>query len=90
MQAIILATADNEKLGPLTESTPSPLLSIGNRPVMEIVLEQLARAGIKKMIVPKENERDLADIPPQIQKKMQFYGSFCPPVFGPWEQGKTQ
>ena len=51
MQAVIIATADNEKLWPLTESTPSPLLSIGNRPVMEIVLEQLARSGFKKIVI---------------------------------------
>ena len=51
MQAIIIATASTEKLWPLTKSTPSPLISIGNRPVMEIVLEQLARAGFKKIIV---------------------------------------
>lgn len=51
MQAIILATADDQKLWPLTESTPSPLLAIGNRPVMEIVIEQLARAGLKKFII---------------------------------------
>jgi NDP-sugar pyrophosphorylase family protein len=51
MQAILIATSDNEKLLPLTKTKPSPLLSIGNRPVMEIVLEQLARAGFKQIIV---------------------------------------
>jgi NDP-sugar pyrophosphorylase family protein len=51
MQALLIATAENEKLSPLTATKPSPLLSIGNRPVMEIVLEQLARSGFKQIVV---------------------------------------
>jgi len=51
MQAVLIATAENKKLKPLTVTRPSPLISIGNRPVMEIVLEQLARSGFKQIIV---------------------------------------
>lgn len=51
MQVVLLATGGINKLWPLTEATPSPLLSIANQPVMEIVLEQLARSGLKKILV---------------------------------------
>lgn len=30
------------------------------------------RAGIKKVILPKDNKRNLEDVPPQIRKKMEF------------------
>ena len=30
------------------------------------------RSGIKKIIIPKENEKDLDDIPPEIKEKLKF------------------
>lgn len=30
------------------------------------------RAGIKKILVPRENEKDIEEIPPQVAKKLQF------------------
>jgi ATP-dependent Lon protease len=32
-----------------------------------------SRAGITKVIIPIENERDLADIPPDVREKMEFH-----------------
>ena len=51
MQAIILATGENEKLRPLTNSMPSPMVPIVNRPVMSLAVELLARHNIKKILV---------------------------------------
>jgi ATP-dependent Lon protease len=31
------------------------------------------RAGIKTIIMPKENEKDLEDIPKKVQKEIQFH-----------------
>ncbi|MGB0386346.1 MAG: sugar phosphate nucleotidyltransferase [Ardenticatenaceae bacterium] len=51
MQAIILATGENEKLSSLTVSMPSPMVPIANRPVMALAVELLARHGIKNILV---------------------------------------
>lgn len=51
MQAIILATAETEKLQPLTQATPAPMLPLVNRPVMAYPLELLARVGFKEILV---------------------------------------
>jgi NDP-sugar pyrophosphorylase family protein len=50
MQAILLATAESEKLQPLTYSIPGPMLPIVNRPVMAYPLELLARVGFKEVL----------------------------------------
>jgi NDP-sugar pyrophosphorylase family protein len=47
MQALILATNEHVRLAPLTLNTPPALLPIGDRPVIALTLELLARAGIK-------------------------------------------
>lgn len=51
MQAILLATAENEKLQPLTLGVPGPMLPVVNRPVMAYPLELLARVGFKEVLV---------------------------------------
>lgn len=51
MQALLLATGETEKLQPLTETIPSPMLPIANRPVMTYAIELLARQGIKNIHV---------------------------------------
>lgn len=51
MQAIILATDEQRKLSPLTDTVPAPLLPIVDRPVMGTAVELLARAGVKRILV---------------------------------------
>jgi len=51
MQILLLATGETEKLRPLTENIPSPMLPVANRPIMVYAIEMLARQGIKKVIV---------------------------------------
>lgn len=51
MQVVLLATDEEPKLHPLTTTRPAALLPIVNRPVMEIALEILARAGLKQILV---------------------------------------
>lgn len=51
MQVILLATDQSQKLPPLTEHTPAPLLPITNRPVMAYAIEVLARADVKQIMV---------------------------------------
>ncbi len=51
MQVLLLATAEEQKLPPLTDTTPGPLLPILNQPVMARTIEILARAGHKRLKV---------------------------------------
>ena len=45
MRAVILAGGRGTRLRPYTASIPKPLLPIGDLPILEVVLKQLARHG---------------------------------------------
>lgn len=51
MKAMILAAGRGERMRPLTDSTPKPLLRIGGTPLVEYHVEALARAGIDGLVV---------------------------------------
>ena len=51
MQAIILAGGGGERLRPLTTTVPKPLLPVANQPVMERLIENLARAGFDEVLL---------------------------------------
>jgi NDP-sugar pyrophosphorylase family protein len=47
VRAIILAGGKGIRLAPLTEVIPKPLIPIGGRPILEIVIHQLKRQGFR-------------------------------------------
>lgn len=51
MKAIILAAGRGERMRPLTEHTPKPLLRAGGRCLIEYHLQALARAGIRDIVI---------------------------------------
>jgi glucose-1-phosphate thymidylyltransferase len=51
LKAVVLAAGRGERLWPLTEDTPKPLLPIANKPILERTLEPLASAGIRQIII---------------------------------------
>ena len=51
MKAMILAAGRGERLRPLTDSTPKPLLKVGDKSLIEYHLYKLAQAGIKEVII---------------------------------------
>jgi NDP-sugar pyrophosphorylase family protein len=51
MQAILLATGESDKLRPLTDHIPAPMLPIANRPLMAYPLQLLARHGVQQVLV---------------------------------------
>lgn len=51
MKAMILAAGRGERMRPLTDTTPKPLLKIGNKRLIEYHIEALARAGVRDIVV---------------------------------------
>ena len=51
MKALILAAGRGERMRPLTDSTPKPLLEVRGRRLIEWHLEALARAGVREVVV---------------------------------------
>ena len=51
MKALILAAGRGERMRPLSDRTPKPLLEVGGKKLIEWHLEALARAGVREVIV---------------------------------------
>jgi dTDP-glucose pyrophosphorylase len=49
--AVVMAGGLGTRLRPLTENLPKPMLPVGDRPVMEHVLEQLQKVGISHVSI---------------------------------------
>jgi dTDP-glucose pyrophosphorylase/CBS domain-containing protein len=48
-RALVMAGGFGKRLGPLTQSTPKPLLPVAGRPMLDRVLEQIEAAGVTKI-----------------------------------------
>ena len=51
MKAMILAAGRGERMRPLTDFTPKPLLKVGAKPLIVWHLERLAQAGFKEVVI---------------------------------------
>lgn len=51
MKAMILAAGLGNRMRPLTDHTPKPLLCAGGKPLIEYHLENVRRAGIREVII---------------------------------------
>ena len=51
MKAFILAAGRGERMRPLTDHTPKPLLVAGGKPLIVWHLERLAAAGLKEIVI---------------------------------------
>jgi N-acetyl-alpha-D-muramate 1-phosphate uridylyltransferase len=51
MKAMILAAGRGERMRPLTDHTPKPLLKVGGKPLIIWHLERLAKAGFKDVVI---------------------------------------
>jgi len=51
MKALIFAAGLGERMRPLTDATPKPLLRVGGKPLIEWHLEKLAALGIREVVV---------------------------------------
>jgi dTDP-glucose pyrophosphorylase/CBS domain-containing protein len=51
MRALIMAGGAGMRLRPLTQDMPKPMLPVGDRPLMELTVERLRHAGIRRVNV---------------------------------------
>jgi MurNAc alpha-1-phosphate uridylyltransferase len=51
MKALILAAGRGERMRPLTDTTPKPLIEVRGKRLIEWHLEALARAGVREVVI---------------------------------------
>jgi MurNAc alpha-1-phosphate uridylyltransferase len=51
MRAMILAAGRGERMGPLTESVPKPLLTLNGKYLIEYSIEALAQTGVRDIVI---------------------------------------
>ena len=56
--AVILSGGLGTRLKPFTNAIPKPLLPIGEKAVLEIQIERLAKAGFKRIILATNYKAD--------------------------------
>ncbi|MBI4370976.1 MAG: nucleotidyltransferase family protein [Elusimicrobia bacterium] len=47
---VIMAGGLGKRLGPLTDGTPKPMLPVGDKPILELLLEQFKLSGFQKFL----------------------------------------
>ncbi len=50
-RAMILAAGRGERMRPLTDALPKPLLEVGGKPLIQWHIERLARAGFRDLVI---------------------------------------
>jgi MurNAc alpha-1-phosphate uridylyltransferase len=71
MKAMILAAGRGERMRPLTDYTPKPLLQVGSKRLIEYLIESLATAGFTDLVI------NHAHLGSQIEKLLgdgKYYG----------------
>jgi len=58
---VIMAGGAGERLRPLTDDTPKPMLKIGDRPLLEHVVEQVRDAGFQKVMMAVNYRREVIE-----------------------------
>lgn len=51
MRALVFAAGRGERMRPLTDATPKPLLTVGGKPLIAWHLEKLAASGIRDVVI---------------------------------------
>ena len=59
LRAVVMAGGFGTRLRPLTEEVPKPMLPLGSRPLLELIVEQLRDAGIRKVNVATHYKGDV-------------------------------
>jgi dTDP-glucose pyrophosphorylase len=58
-RVVIMAGGEGRRLRPLTEVTPKPLLSIGGRSLLELLIERLRQSGLMDIVVAIHHKSEM-------------------------------
>ncbi len=58
LRAVVMAGGLGSRLHPLTEDTPKPLLPVGDKPVIERIVEQLRQSGVRRVSITTHYHAD--------------------------------
>lgn len=58
LRAVVMAGGFGTRLAPLTDETPKPMLPVGDRPLLQRIVEQLRDAGIRRVNVTTHYRAD--------------------------------
>lgn len=58
LTAVVMAGGFGTRLQPLTEDVPKPMLPVGDRPLLERIVEQLREAGIPRVVLTIHYKRN--------------------------------
>ncbi len=58
-RAVIMAGGEGRRLKPLTEATPKPLIAVGGKPLIEIMIERLRQSGIASVLIAVHHKADM-------------------------------
>lgn len=58
LRAVVMAGGKGSRLYPLTRDLPKPMLPVGDRPLMEIILQRLREAGIRRVQVTTHHHKE--------------------------------
>ena len=59
IRAVVMAGGMGSRLRPLTDTVPKPMLPIGSRPLLELTVERLKQAGIRRLNVATHYKSDV-------------------------------
>ncbi len=85
--AMILAAGRGERMRPLTDNTPKPMLKVAGKPLVQYQVEALARAGFKELVI------NYAHLGEQIKTHLGYGGewglsiTYSPETGSPLETG---
>jgi NDP-mannose synthase len=51
MRAVLLAGGEGQRLRPYTAVLPKPLMPVGDRPIMDVIVRQLRHAGVARITI---------------------------------------
>jgi NDP-sugar pyrophosphorylase family protein len=61
LRALVMAGGYGTRLRPLTDDTPKSMLPVGDRPVLEVIVDQLQQAGIRRVNVATHYRSDIIE-----------------------------
>ena len=61
VSAIVMAGGYGARLRPLTDDVPKPMLPVGGRPILEVLLDQLRQAGVVRIYMSTHYKREMIE-----------------------------